>query len=55
MNYEPVLLDARMRSAVEKAILDTCFRRGRALYSYAVRTNHAHLVTTGGCSIPTRD
>ena len=54
LKYEPVLLNARRRASVEKAIFDTCRKRGWEIYALAVRTNHAHIVTTGGRSNPDR-
>jgi REP element-mobilizing transposase RayT len=47
MKYEPVLLDAERRNSVQKAIRETCKIRGWALFALAVRTNHAHIVSTG--------
>jgi REP element-mobilizing transposase RayT len=52
LKHEPVLLNAARRSSVEKAIRDTCKKRGWVIYALAVRTNHGHVVTTGGCSDP---
>jgi REP element-mobilizing transposase RayT len=52
LKHEPVFLDARRRSSVEKAIVETCRWRDWTIYAIAVRTNHAHIVTTGGCLDP---
>ncbi len=48
MNREPVVLDATMRSIVEKAVTETCEFRGWNLYAINVRTNHAHVVVSAG-------
>src|SRR5437899_13046868 len=41
MKREPVLLDAKMRTIVEKAVCETCEFRGWDLYAINVRTNRA--------------
>jgi len=45
---EPVLLDAARRSAVEKAITETCDCRKWTLRAINVRTNHVHSVVSAG-------
>jgi REP element-mobilizing transposase RayT len=52
MKAESVLLDARMRGCVEKAIKDTCRIRNWLLYAVNVRTNHAHAVVAIGSKKP---
>ena len=54
LKHDPVLLNAARRESVEKAILETCRKRGWSIYAIAVRTNHSHVVTTGGCEDPDR-
>lgn len=48
MNREPVILDAKMRSIVKKAVIETCEFRSWNLYAIDVRTNHAHAVVSAG-------
>ncbi len=40
----PVILDAKRRTAVEKAIREVCKFRGIWLIAINVRTNHVHIV-----------
>ena len=44
LEHPPVLLDAKMRRAVEKAIRELCEKRGWRLLAINVRTNHVHVV-----------
>ena len=41
---EPVILDARRRTSVERAIRETCQLRKWHLHALSVRTNHVHVV-----------
>src|SRR5947208_10752548 len=41
---EPVILDARRRTSVERAIRETCQFRKWHLHALSVRTNHVHVV-----------
>src|SRR5262245_58237997 len=43
----PFLLNARSRSIVEAAIREVCIYREWALIAINVRTNHAHVVSSG--------
>src|SRR5258706_7001817 len=52
MKREAVVLDARMRSIVEKVVSETCEFRGRTLHAINVRTNHAHVVVSSGGQKP---
>lgn len=52
LKLEPVLLDARQRTAVIKAITETCTKRGWALLAINIRTNHVHVVVTIGDEKP---
>ena len=44
MKGEPVRLDTRKRSIVERAICETCGIRNWDLFAINVRTNHVHVV-----------
>jgi REP element-mobilizing transposase RayT len=44
LKREPVILDAKQRASVEKAIISTCAIRSWTLHALNVRTNHAHCV-----------
>jgi REP element-mobilizing transposase RayT len=44
MRSRAVLLDARLREAVESAIRDVCEHKGWRLEAINVRTNHVHVV-----------
>ncbi|MBP6213687.1 MAG: transposase [Pyrinomonadaceae bacterium] len=44
----PVRLNAAMRASVEKAIRDTCLKRGWHLIAINIRTNHVHVVVEIG-------
>jgi len=46
MREEPVLLNARLRRVVERAIRDTCCLRHWLLHVLNVRSNHVHVVLT---------
>ena len=48
MKREPVILDAKMSSIVQKAVTETCEFRGWNLFEINVRTNHAHVVISAG-------
>jgi len=48
LKREPVTLNAAQRASVEKAIKDTCKRRGWILLAINVRTNHVHVVVATG-------
>ena len=50
--HAPVYLDAHRRSCVERAIRDTCLRRGWHIYALNVRTNHIHVVVSAGSVRP---
>ena len=47
---EPVILDARRRTSVERAIRETCQFRKWHLRAVSVRTNHVHVVVCIGAS-----
>jgi hypothetical protein len=42
LKSKPILLSARQRSSVERAIRETCILRRWNLHAVNVRTNHAH-------------
>ena len=42
--YDPVVLDAERREAVEKSITETCTKLKWRLYAQNARTNHVHVV-----------
>lgn len=44
LKSKPVVLDARQRASVKKAIRETCKIRGWTLLAINVRTNHVHAV-----------
>jgi REP element-mobilizing transposase RayT len=44
LRHEPVKLDKRRRTIVERAIRNVCEKRGWHLHATNVRTNHAHSV-----------
>ena len=46
MTSEPVVLNARQRASVKKAIRETCKIRGWGLLAINIRTNHVHVVVT---------
>ena len=48
MTREAVTLNAKQRSCVEKAIRETCAKRGWVLLAINVRTNHIHIVVSIG-------
>jgi hypothetical protein len=52
MRHEPVKLNATQRNSVEKAIIDTCRKRGWGIFAVNVRTNHVHMVTSIGHTKP---
>ena len=54
LKREPVILDARQRASVEKAIISTCAIRSWTLHALNVRTNHAHSVVYVGEAAPGR-
>src|SRR5437588_13000482 len=43
---EPVRLDAKRRSSVERSIRETCTIRKWLLHTVSVRTNHVHVVVS---------
>ena len=49
---EPVRLDAKRRSSVERAIRETCSIRTWILHAVSVRTNHVHVVVSIGLKKP---
>ena len=51
---EPVILDARQRTSVERAIRETCKLRKWHLHALSVRTNHVHVVVCIGTLNPKR-
>src|SRR6267154_6875756 len=51
---EPVILDARRRTSVERAIRETCKLRKWHLHALSVRTNHVHVVVCIGTLNPKR-
>jgi REP element-mobilizing transposase RayT len=48
MKSDPVILDAKQRACVIKAIRETCSIRGWSLQAINVRTNHVHAVVKAG-------
>ena len=52
LKSEPVLLTARRRGCVERAIHDTCAFRKWTLHACNVRTNHVHTVASIGSKKP---
>ena len=50
--HPPVILNARERESVERAIRDTCSKRNWTLYAINVRTNHVHAVICIGTKKP---
>jgi len=50
LNHPPVIMNAQQRSAVEKAIRETCLKRNWKLLAINVRTNHVHVVVAMGSS-----
>jgi REP element-mobilizing transposase RayT len=48
LKREIVTLNARQRKSVEKAVRETCKKRGWALLAINVRTNHVHIVVSVG-------
>ena len=50
--HQPVRLNAARRRSVEKAIRDTCEKRGWTLLAINIRTNHVHLVACIGSRGP---
>ncbi len=51
---DAVILSARQRSSVERAIRETCAIRSWLLHAINVRTNHVHAVVTIGSKTPDR-
>jgi REP element-mobilizing transposase RayT len=45
----PVILNQRKRSAIERAIKETCTIRNWCLWAFNIRTNHVHSVVTANC------
>jgi REP element-mobilizing transposase RayT len=52
LKHEPVRLNAVQRRAIEKAIRESCLKRGWILYALNVRTNHVHIVVSIGKNKP---
>ena len=52
LKNEPVLLKAKQRDSIEKAIRETCQKRGWILEAINVRTNHVHTVVKIGIKPP---
>ena len=52
LKNEPVMLNAKQRNAVEKAIRETCEKRNWILEAINVRTNHVHTVVKIGTKSP---
>ena len=52
LKHPPVVLNAKQRHSVEKAIRETCAIRGWHLYAINVRTNHVHVVVAIGITRP---
>lgn len=52
LKHAPVLLNAKQRGSVGKAVRDTCEKRTWHLHAINVRTNHAHLVVAIGALNP---
>ena len=48
----PVLLDAARRRSVERAVRETCDKRGWILIALNVRTNQVHIVVSIGARKP---
>ena len=48
LKRETVILDAKQRRCVEKAVRETCRKRGWTLLAINVRTNHVHCVVSIG-------
>ncbi|MCG3183747.1 MAG: hypothetical protein ICCCNLDF_01856 [Planctomycetes bacterium] len=51
MNHPPLILDARQRGCVRRAIESDCGKRGRQILALNVRTNHVHLVVAAHDSV----
>ena len=47
MKREPVVLSARQRATVRRALKETCKFRGWKIYAINIRTNHVHVVVVG--------
>lgn len=52
IKHESVILDARRRDSVERALRETCSVRNWHLHALNVRTNHAHAVVAAGSKKP---
>jgi hypothetical protein len=52
LKYQTVLLDAKRRASVEKAIRETCAKREWEIFAINVRTNHVHAVVAIGSKRP---
>ncbi len=46
LKHEPVTLNARQRSIVDKAVREVCLQRKYAMRAINVRTNHVHTVVS---------
>ena len=54
LDGQPVILDARQRKSVERAIRTTCHFRKWHLHALNIRTNHVHVVVCIGSLRPER-
>ena len=52
LKQKPVKLDAKRRSSIEKAVIETCEKRGWKLLALSIRTNHVHIVVVIGLRKP---
>jgi REP element-mobilizing transposase RayT len=52
MNRPALILNAKQRKSVERAIRDTCIKRHWGLYAFNIRTNHVHSVVAIGEAKP---
>jgi len=48
LKHRPVSLDTARRSSVERAVRETCEKRGWTVLAINVRTNHVHVVVRTG-------
>ena len=52
LSHDSVNLNAERRNSVERAIIETCEKRGWKLWARNVRTNHVHTVSSIGVKKP---
>ena len=50
LSQEPFLIKPGARGVIEDTITEVCEHRGWYLHAFNVRTNHVHVVVTGGVS-----